>query len=87
MPHQGAAAKHDIKTGKANATSSAAATPETCTERQPDPISPYGGEFANAFCGLYEWDKWANPNYLDKLLISPEVKPKDLRYVSDSRID
>lgn len=41
-------------------------------------------KFANAFCGLYEWDKWADPNYLDKLLISPEVKPRNLRYVSDS---
>lgn len=35
-------------------------------------------EFANAFCGLAPWDDWANPNYLDQLLLSPELKPKSL---------
>lgn len=35
-------------------------------------------EFANAFCGLHPWDDWANPDYLDGLLISPAKKPKHL---------
>jgi len=34
----------------------------------------------NAFCGLTFWDDWADPNYLDRLLISPTVKPKNLLY-------
>lgn len=38
------------------------------------------GEFANAFCGLAAWDDWADPNYLDSLLISPDVKPASLLY-------
>jgi hypothetical protein len=37
-------------------------------------------EFMNAFCGLTFWDDWADPNYLDRLLISPTVKPKNLLY-------
>jgi len=37
-------------------------------------------EFVNAFCGLTIWDDWADPNYLDRLLISPDVKPKNLLY-------
>lgn len=37
-------------------------------------------EFANAFCGLASWDDWADPGYLDRLLISPDVKPKNLLY-------
>jgi hypothetical protein len=37
-------------------------------------------EFAEAFRGLIPWDDWADPNYLDKLLISPDLKPKKLRY-------
>lgn len=37
-------------------------------------------EFANAFCGLSPWDDWADPHYLDRLLISPDVKPATLRF-------
>jgi len=37
-------------------------------------------EFANAFCGLSFWDDWADRHYLDRLLISPDVKPASLRY-------
>lgn len=35
-------------------------------------------EFANAFCALVPWDDWADPSYLDRLLLSPELKPKNL---------
>ena len=35
-------------------------------------------EFLDAFYGLTPWDDWHDPNYLDKLLISPEKKPKHL---------
>lgn len=41
-------------------------------------------EFANAFCGLCPWDDWAKPDYLDGLLVSPEVKPKSLLYKSST---
>jgi len=37
-------------------------------------------EFANAFSGLVAWNDWADPNYLDGLLISPAVKPANLKY-------
>ena len=37
-------------------------------------------EFANAFCGLIAWDDWADPLYLDRLLISADVKPSKLLY-------
>lgn len=32
-------------------------------------------EFVNAFYGLVPWDDWKDPNYLDSLLISKDVKP------------
>ncbi len=32
-------------------------------------------EFVNAFYGLVPWDDWKDPNYLDALLISKDVKP------------
>jgi len=35
-------------------------------------------EFLNAYYGLVPWDDWADPNYLDKLLISPDKKPKNI---------
>lgn len=35
-------------------------------------------EFANAFCALAPWDDWADPAYLDRLLLSPELKPEHL---------
>ncbi len=34
--------------------------------------------FANAYCGLELWDDWHDPNYLDRLLLSPELKPQTL---------
>ncbi len=34
--------------------------------------------FLNAFYGLDTWDKWHDPNYLDRLLISPDKKPKNI---------
>lgn len=37
-------------------------------------------EFLDAFFGLAPWDDWADPNYLDTLLISPDKKPKHLLY-------
>lgn len=37
-------------------------------------------EFVNAFCGLSVWDDWADPYYLDHLLINPDLKPANLLY-------
>jgi hypothetical protein len=37
-------------------------------------------EFLNAFYGLIPWDDWKDPAYLDGLLISPDKKPKKLKY-------
>ncbi len=37
-------------------------------------------EFFEAFHGLVPWDNWKDPNYLDRLLISPEKKPANLVY-------
>lgn len=39
-------------------------------------------EFINAFYGLLPWDDWKDPDYLDKLLISQEMKPKALVFKS-----
>jgi hypothetical protein len=36
--------------------------------------------FANAYCGLHEWDCYADPDYMDGLLISPDKKPAKLLY-------
>jgi hypothetical protein len=33
-------------------------------------------ELLDAFNGLVPWDDWHDPEYLDKLLVSPERKPK-----------
>jgi hypothetical protein len=41
-------------------------------------------EFANAYCGLTPWDDWADPEYLDRLLLSPNKKPKTLVYKRDN---
>ena len=35
--------------------------------------------FLNAFHGLDYWDVWADPNYLDSLLICQNVKPNQLK--------
>ncbi len=35
-------------------------------------------EFANAYCALAPWNDWHDPNYLDRLLLSPDLKPKTL---------
>ncbi|MFT3880904.1 MAG: hypothetical protein QM703_14730 [Gemmatales bacterium] len=37
-------------------------------------------QFLDAYYGLAYWDDWANPNYLDQLLIHPSKKPATLRY-------
>ena len=37
-------------------------------------------EFLNAFYGLSPWDDWKDPAYLDKLLISPDKKPSNLKF-------
>jgi hypothetical protein len=37
-------------------------------------------KFLNAFYSLHAWDDWHDPNYLDKLLISPTMKPSSLIY-------
>lgn len=34
----------------------------------------------NAYNGLMPWDDWYDPEYLDKLLASPEKKPKHIVY-------
>ena len=37
-------------------------------------------KFLDAFYGLRPWDDWHDPNYLDKLLLSPSKKPSSLVY-------
>lgn len=37
-------------------------------------------KFVNAYFGLYPWDEWHEPDYLDKLLIAPDRKPKSVKY-------
>lgn len=39
-------------------------------------------EFVNAYYGLLPWDDWADPAYLDKLLVKPDKKPTHLVYKS-----
>jgi hypothetical protein len=34
-------------------------------------------DFVNAFFGLLPWDDWNDPQYLDSLLISADLKPVD----------
>jgi hypothetical protein len=38
-------------------------------------------EFLDAFYALVPWDEWADPNYLDKLLIDKTKKPDRLIYI------
>ena len=38
------------------------------------------GALCDAFYGLARWDDWKDPEYLDKLLLSPEKKPRGVRY-------
>jgi hypothetical protein len=35
-------------------------------------------KFLDAYYGLHPWDAWYEPDYLDKLLIHPDRKPKNL---------
>ncbi len=35
-------------------------------------------QFLDAYFGLAPWDDWHDPTYLDRLLLSPDKKPKDL---------
>lgn len=35
-------------------------------------------EFLNAYYGLAPWDDWKDPQYLDRLLLSPSKKPSNL---------
>jgi hypothetical protein len=35
-------------------------------------------EFLDAFYALVPWDDWADPNYLDKLLVDPSKKPRNV---------
>lgn len=37
--------------------------------------------FLNAYYRLEPWDDWADPKYLDALLIDPSKRPKDLIYI------
>jgi hypothetical protein len=37
-------------------------------------------ELLDAYNGLVAWDDWHDPEYLDKLLASPDRKPKHLLY-------
>jgi hypothetical protein len=41
--------------------------------------------FLNAYFGLALWDDWADPNYLDRLLIHPSKKPAVLRFKQDPK--
>jgi hypothetical protein len=38
-------------------------------------------QFLNAYCRLAPWDDFADPTYLDRLLISPAKRPKDLAHI------
>ena len=40
--------------------------------------------FLNAYHGLVPWDRMADPEYYDKMLISPDVKPKKLLFKDDA---
>ena len=40
-------------------------------------------QLANAFVGLRPWDRYADPEFLDKLLVSADKKPKKLIYKKD----
>lgn len=37
-------------------------------------------DLLNAYNGLLPWDDWKDPEYLDKLLVNPDRKPKHLLY-------
>lgn len=37
-------------------------------------------DFLNAYHGFLPWDKYYDPNYFDKILISPSKKPRHLIY-------
>ncbi len=37
-------------------------------------------ELLDAYNGLAPWDDWYDPDYLDKLLVSPEKKPAHIFY-------
>jgi len=36
------------------------------------------GEFLSAYHALCPWDEWADPHYLDKLLVSPDKRPSNV---------
>jgi hypothetical protein len=37
-------------------------------------------DFVNAYYGLCPWDDWNDPEYLDKMLLNPSLKPPNLIY-------
>lgn len=39
---------------------------------------PIEDDFIKAYFSLAPWDDWHDPEYLDKLLISPDKKPENL---------
>lgn len=41
---------------------------------------PIEDDFIKAYFSLALWDDWHDPEYLDKLLISPDKKPENLIY-------
>lgn len=42
-------------------------------------------DFVNAYFALTAWDDWKQPDYLDRLLLNPEKKPKHLLYKSGTK--
>jgi len=58
---------------------------EDCRQNGWVGASMYGSgivrEFLDAYYRLAPWDDWADPKYLDGLLIDPAKRPKDLIYV------
>jgi hypothetical protein len=42
-------------------------------------------KFLDAYFGLYPWDGFYKPDYLDNLLVSPEKKPKNIMLKKDHR--
>jgi hypothetical protein len=57
---------------------------EGCREQQWVGARIYDAAIAedllDAYNGLTPWDKWKDPQYLDKLLVNPDRKPKHLLF-------
>lgn len=63
---------------------------EECRKRGWVGAKMYGSgivrEFLNAFYHLAPWDDWADPHYLDQLLIDPRKRPTDVILIKQKNI-